>query len=261
MDGSRPLISAIADPGWRSDERARPDRSTALLQVAGLTKHYGDQSALADIAFEVNAGEVLGVIGPNGAGKTTLLEAIAGLVPVDAGEIAWRGSPLPLARRREVMFYLPDGIRPYQDQPVARVLQFFAGVHRRSADQVAGTVAALGLPPVLGKRVHALSKGYNRRLLLALALIAPHPLVLMDEPFDGFDLRQVRAIAGVLRREAANGRALVLAIHQLGDAERVCDRFILLSGGRVHGHGTLDRLRERTGLPTASLEEVFLALT
>jgi ABC-2 type transport system ATP-binding protein len=261
MDGSKPPISAIADAGARSGDRARAERPSGLLHVAGLTKHYGDQRALADIALEVNAGEVLGVIGPNGAGKTSLLEAVAGLIPADAGEIAWCGSPLPLARRREVMFYLPDGIRPYQDQPVARVLEFFAGVHRRAADRVAGTVAALGLAPVLRKRVHALSKGYNRRLLLALALIAPQPLLLMDEPFDGFDLRQVRAIAGVLRREAGNGRALVLAIHQLNDAERVCDRFILLSGGYVRGAGALDELRARTGLPTASLEEVFLALT
>jgi ABC-type multidrug transport system ATPase subunit len=122
-------------------------------------------------------------------------------------------------------------------------------------------VASLGLAPVLSDCVRALSKGFNRRLLLALALLAPHPLLLMDEPFDGFDLRQVRAIAGVLRREAANGRALMLAIHQLMDAEKVCDRFILLSDGRVCGVGTLAQLRARTGLPAASLEEAFLALT
>jgi ABC-2 type transport system ATP-binding protein len=240
-------------------DAATPGR--ALLQVSGLTKRYGDEIALADVAFEVNSGEVLGLIGPNGAGKTTLLEAVAGLLPVDTGNITWRGAALTRARRREFIFYLPDGIRPYQDQPVARVLAFFAGVYRRSSAHVAEIVAALGLASVLAKRVHALSKGFNRRLLLALALIAPHPLVLMDEPFDGFDLRQSRAIGDVLRRIAQDGRALVLAIHQLGDAERVCDRFILLAGGRLRGQGTLTVLRQRTGLPTASLEEVFLALT
>jgi ABC-type multidrug transport system ATPase subunit len=168
---------------------------------------------------------------------------------------------LPLARRREVMFYLPDGIQPYRDQPVARVLTFFASVYRCSRGDVASAIASLGLAPVLGKRVQSLSKGYNRRLLLALGLIAPHPLLLMDEPFDGFDLRQSRAIGGVLRQAAANGRALVLAIHQLMDAERVCDRFILLSDGRVRGVGALAELRARTRLPAANLEEVFLALT
>src|SRR5437764_10955429 len=85
---------------------------SALMRVAKLSKRYGEQRALADISFAVNAGEVLGLIGPNGAGKTTLMEAIAGLLPLDGGEVLWRGTPLPLPRRREFMFYLPDGLRP-----------------------------------------------------------------------------------------------------------------------------------------------------
>jgi ABC-2 type transport system ATP-binding protein len=237
------------------------DSARVLLQVAGLTKRYRGDVALTAIAFDVHAGEILGLIGPNGAGKTTLLEAIVGLLPVDAGDIAWRGAPLPLARRRDAIFYMPDGIRPYGDQPVVSVLRFFSGVYRQPASRAAETIAALELGAVLGKRVQNLSKGFNRRLLLALALIAPHPLVLMDEPFDGFDLRQSHAVAEVLRRAAANGRTFVLAIHQLADAERVCDRFLLLSQGRLRGEGTLERLRHRTGVPGAHLEEIFLALT
>jgi ABC-type multidrug transport system ATPase subunit len=97
--------------------------------------------------------------------------------------------------------------------------------------------------------------------MLALALLTPHPLLLMDEPFDGFDLRQTREIMTVLRDVASNGRTLVLAIHQLGDAARVCDRFVLLAEGRVRGVGTLAQLRAQTGKPAAGLEEVFLALT
>ena len=230
-----------------------------LMHAAGLAKRYGDQHALADISFAVKSGEVLGLIGPNGAGKTTLLEAIAGLVPVDGGDVLWRGSSLPLSRRREHIFYLPDGLRPWEDQFVAQVLGFFAAVYGRPEAFVAETVAALGLAPVLRKRVLALSKGFGRRLMLALALITPHPLLLMDEPFDGFDLRQTREIMGVIRDVARNGRTLVLAIHQLGDAERVCDRFVLLADGRVRGVGTLAALRAQTG--QAGLEEVFLALT
>jgi ABC-type multidrug transport system ATPase subunit len=97
--------------------------------------------------------------------------------------------------------------------------------------------------------------------MLALALIAPQPLLLMDEPFDGFDLRQTREVMGVVREVARNGRTLVLAIHQLSDAERVCDRFVLLADGRVRGIGTLADLRTQTGMPAAGLEDIFLALT
>src|SRR5712671_5102871 len=232
-----------------------------LLREDSINKQYADEVALADVAFDIQAGEIVGIIGPNGAGKTTLLEALAGILPAETSDVQWLGRPLPPSRRREAMFYLPDGVRPYQDQPVTRVLSFFAGVYRRSADEITGTIEAVGLTPALHKRVHSLSKGYGRRLMLALGLLTPHPLLLMDEPFDGFDLRQTREIVGVLRKEVTKGRTFALAIHQLLDAERVCDRFILLADGRVRGVGTLNDLRVRTGITDGSLEDIFLALT
>jgi len=91
------------------------ERAPPLLRVVGLAKRYGEQSALAAVSFDVRAGEVLGLIGPNGAGKTTLLEALAGLIPVEAGELMWRGAPS--TERRDMMFYLPDGLRPWDDGP------------------------------------------------------------------------------------------------------------------------------------------------
>jgi ABC-2 type transport system ATP-binding protein len=231
------------------------------LSVRNLTKRYGEEPAIDRVTFSATAGEVLGIIGPNGAGKTTLLEAVVGLLAADSGEVFWHGEPLPASQRRNALFYLPDGVRPYGDESTSQVVSFFAGVYRRSMAETADTVSSLGLRPVLHKRVHALSKGYNRRLLLALALLAPHPVLLMDEPFDGFDLQQTREIVEVLRSRAARGRTFILAIHQLADAERVCDRLILLAGGRVRGAGTLDELRAQTELPAGSLEDIFLALT
>jgi ABC-2 type transport system ATP-binding protein len=121
-------------------------------------------------------------------------------------------------------------------------------------------IARVGLQTVLSKRVHSLSKGFNRRLMLAIGFLTPHPLLLMDEPFDGFDLKQTRDMMTVLRQEAKD-RTLLLSIHQLADAERMCDRFVLLAAGTVRGTGTLDELRARINAPDAGLEEVFLALT
>ena len=232
-----------------------------LLQVAGITKWYGDQQALTDVSFDVRHGEILGLIGPNGSGKTTLLETIAGLLPVDAGGVLWQHSSLPQHRRREVVFYMPDGLRPWDGQHVIRVLEFFTSAFGRRAADLDTAIRAVGLEQVLGKHVAALSKGYARRLTLALALLTPHPLLLMDEPFDGFDIRQTREIMALMRRVAARGRMFTLAIHQIADAERVCDRFILLVEGRVCGIGSLDDLRARIGQATAGLEDVFLALT
>lgn len=232
-----------------------------LLRVDGLTKRYGAERAIDGATFSAFPGEILGIIGPNGAGKTTLMEAIVGLVSVDSGEVLWRGEPLPASQRRNALFYLPDGVRPYQDQVTADVISFFAGVYRCSAVQIDAVLSSVGLKPVLHKRVGALSKGYNRRLLLSLGLLTPHELLLMDEPFDGFDLRQTRNIICVLRHHADHGRTFVLAIHQLADAERICDRFVLLAGGQIRGSGTLEELRETTSMPSGSLEDVFLALT
>src|SRR5258708_5207350 len=231
-----------------------------VLRITSLTKYYGEQRALEGIGFSVQSGEVLGLIGPNGAGKTTLLEAIAGVLPADSGRVLWRGTPIEPAHRRRSLFYLPEGVRPWPDQFVWRALVFFAGAYRRSRTHMVDAVAAAGLAPVLGKRIHALSKGYGRRFMWGLALLAPHPLLLMDEPFDGFDLKQSREMTSVLRQIVAKGRTLVVSIHQLSDAECVCDRFVLLADGRIRGSGTVEELRARSGLRSGGLEDVFLAL-
>ncbi|WP_407157205.1 ATP-binding cassette domain-containing protein [Bradyrhizobium sp. STM 3557] len=138
-------------------DRSSPDRSEPLLSVRGLTKRYGSGGAAIDgVTFSAVAGEILGIIGPNGAGKTTLLEAVAGLLPVNSGDVFWRGEPLHASRRRTVLFYLPDGVRPYQDQSAAQVVSFVGRVFRRSDADITWTVEALGLQPVLRQRVHAL---------------------------------------------------------------------------------------------------------
>ena len=237
------------------------EQPAAMIQIIGLSKHYREQRVLIDVSFDVRPREVLGLIGPNGAGKTTLLETIAGIVPADAGDVHWHGAPLSPAYRRDAIFYLPDGLRPWDDQFAIRVVEFFATVYGHGQARVAEMIRLVGLAPALDKRVSALSKGYGRRLMLALALLTPQPVLLMDEPFDGFDLRQTREIMVVIRDVARRGRSLVLAIHQLVDAERVCDRFVLLADGQVRGIGTLKELRARTGKASARLEDVFLALT
>jgi ABC-type multidrug transport system ATPase subunit len=229
------------------------------LHIVGLTKRYGSHAAILEAGFSARSGEVVGVIGPNGAGKTTLLEVIAGILPCDSGEIRWNGTEPN--RRRDVIFYLPDGVRPYGDQYVERVLTFFAGVYRRTAGALDEIASAVGLNPVRGQRVRTLSKGFARRLIWAVGLLAPQPVLLMDEPFDGFDLKQTREMMDLLQRIAAGGRSLVLSIHQLRDAEQICDRIVLLAEGRIRGTGTLAELRAKTNLPDGTLEDIFLALT
>lgn len=232
-----------------------------LLTVQGIAKCYAPRWVLRDVGFTVRQGETLGLIGPNGAGKTTLFECLAELSPADAGTVTFHNQSLPAGKRQTALFYLPDGIAPWAAQTVRWALEFFEKLYRNSQTNAAGLAKELKLDHLLSSRIGSLSKGERKRLLLALGLLTPQPLLMLDEPFDGLDLRQTREVMALLRQHAEGGRTLMLSIHQLNDAARVCDRLVLLSEGCVVGEGSIDELRELAKLKDGGLEEIFLALT
>ena len=198
-----------------------------MIAIRNLTVIRGGRRILDDVSFDVRPNEILGVIGPNGAGKTTLFECVAGLQSITSGTID----------RGDGLFYMPDGVKPWPDQTVEWTLRVFAEMYGGTA------------PHLFENRVSALSKGETKRLNIALALLCPHPVLFLDEPFDGLDLKQVRATMELLRSVK---RTLVLSIHQLQDAARICDRLLLLNQGKVVATGTPKELGD--------IEEVFLAL-
>src|SRR5438105_415714 len=137
------------------------------LQVSGLRKHFGAVMAVADASFEVRGGEVVGLLGPNGAGKSTILECLAGLLPADAGVVSRDGVPLAPADRRDALFYLPDGLRPWPDERVEWVLDFAHTLYGGDTDWRGDLATALGLAPLRRRRIGELSKGQRKRVLLA----------------------------------------------------------------------------------------------
>ena len=234
-----------------------------VIDVEQLSKRYGRLWALRDATFAVRQGEILGLIGPNGSGKTTLFECVAGVIPSTQGRVIAAGRDIEPERRKDLLYYVPDRVRPWPDQRVDWILRLIAGLYGTSKDRRETVIATLSLDALRPARLRELSKGEHKRVLLAMGLLTPQPLLLLDEPFDGLDLRQTRDAMRVLREHASSGRTLFLSIHQLTDAARICHRLVLLSNGRVVGDGTVGELRERAGLPSesAGLEEVFLALT
>jgi ABC-2 type transport system ATP-binding protein len=231
---------------------------STLFEAKGISKRFGNIAALADVSFHVESGEILGLIGPNGAGKSTLFECLAGVSPSDSGEVLAAGRAL--VNRSSLLFYVPDGIAPWPSQSVRWTLEFAIGFLGGRAPLRDGIVEQLALRPLLDQRVGALSKGQRKRVLLAIGLLTTQPALLIDEPFDGLDLRQARDTTAALREHAAQGRTLFLSIHQISEAARFCDRFVLLNSGRVRGEGTLQELAAQANLQE-NLEEVFLALT
>jgi ABC-2 type transport system ATP-binding protein len=233
--------------------------SETLLQVTGLSKKYGRIVALDNVSFGIRRGEILGLLGPNGSGKTTLFECLAALSPADSGQING-------GNRSDILFYIPDGIAPWPEQPVWWVLEYALGFFGGPRDLYPDVVDALELNSFLNVRMGALSKGQRKRALIAVGLLSPQPVLLVDEPFDGLDLRQSRELVQTFRWHSAQGRTLFLSIHQIADAARICDRFLLLNDGRICAEGSVEELTElaanRTGQrDLRDFEEVFLALT
>ena len=147
---------------------------------------------------------------------------------------------------------------------VAWALDFTLGLFGGDRARLPAIVDRLQIGGLMHRQIGKLSKGERKRALLAIALLTPQPILVVDEPFDGLDLRQGREVGVALRDHAADGRTLFLSIHQVADALRVCDRFVLLSAGRTCGEGTLDELSalaHARGAVTAGFEEVVLALT
>jgi|SRR5882757_9596317 len=137
----------------------------------------------------------------------------------DTGTVHVGGQALAPLQRKDLLFYLPDRIVPWAAQSVSWVLSLFENLYT-SAVKPSELLRVLHLAPLSGARLGSLSKGELKRTLLAVGLLTPQPLLLLDEPFDGLDLRQTRDVMALLREHVSSGRTLMLSIHQLVDAAR-----------------------------------------
>jgi ABC-2 type transport system ATP-binding protein len=248
----------------------------AAVRAHGLTKRFGRRSAIADVTFEVSAGEVFGFLGPNGAGKTTTVRVLSTLVSPTAGTAEVAGIPVSeetgseLRSRIAVMTESP-GL--YLRLTVFDNLEYFAGLYGiRSGDVRARIMAALdavGMATRSGDRAGALSKGLRQRVSLARALLPEPQVLFLDEPTSGLDpvaTREVRELIDGLRHR---GVTVFLTTHRLEEAERLCDRIAILNT-TLRVVGSPDELRRRlfaaaldvrTAAPLADPERLFRSVT
>ena len=208
------------------------------IRVRSLAKRYGTLDALTGIDFDVAAGEIVGLLGPNGAGKTTTIEAIAGLVVPDAGSILVDGIDALAdgrAARRRLGVVLQESGLPAKIRP-REALRAFATLKQASAD-LDQLEERFGLQGLQDTAVEALSGGQKQRLALALAFLGEPAAILLDEPTAGLDPQMRRTVQEQIEALRAHGCAVLLATHDLAEAERLCDRVAILDHGRIVASG------------------------
>jgi len=210
----------------------------SIIEVRDFRKVYGDVVAVDAISFEVRQGEIFGLLGPNGAGKTSTLEVLEGLRSSDGGSLRIMGLD-PTAKSRKLRNLigvqlqtsgLPDSMR------VDEAMRFFSAYHGVAPNYQ--LLNRLGLSEKTKTQYHMLSTGLQRRLALALALAHSPPVVLFDEPTAGLDVPSRNELHDLMRELQTNGTTMILATHDMAEAEKMADRVAILLQGRIVAIGT-----------------------
>lgn len=219
------------------------------IQVQQLVKKYGAQTAVNNISFTVQQGEIVGFLGPNGAGKSTTMKMITGYFKPDAGSITVSGINVvqqPLEAKKRIG-YLPESNALYYDMYVREYLSFIADVHqqRGKKEKVAEVINLTGLTRESNKKIGQLSKGYKQRVGIAAALIHNPEVLILDEPTSGLDPNQIIEIRQVIK-EQGKDKIVLFSSHILQEVEAICNRIIIINRGNIVADDTLANLQKNT---------------
>jgi ABC-2 type transport system ATP-binding protein len=239
----------------------------AVLEATGVSKLYGALRAVDGLTFAVRPGEVLGLVGPNGAGKTTTLRCLTGIVRPASGRVSIAGHDLatePVAAKRALAF-VPDEPRLFDYLTVKEHLNLVARLYGVDSWEEKGR-ALLDELDLSGKEdalPGELSRGMKQKLAIACGFLHDPRLIVLDEPLTGLDPLAIRKVKASLRARAAAGAAILLSSHLLPLVEELCHRVLVIAGGRMVAHGTLDEIRAALGAggAEASLEDLFVRIT
>jgi ABC-2 type transport system ATP-binding protein len=220
-----------------------------VIEVQHLSKKYGAFTAVDDVSFRAESGEILGFLGPNGAGKTTTMRIITGYMPATDGKATVAGFDVfdqPLEAKRRTG-YLPETPPLYPDMTVREYLRFVArikGVRSNVNDRVDAVMKKTWIADMAGRHCAKLSKGYKQRVGLAQALIHDPEVLVLDEPTAGLDPKQIIEVRQLIR-ELAGTHTIVLSTHILPEVAQTCQKVVIINKGRVVATDTPDALTER----------------
>jgi Cu-processing system ATP-binding protein len=218
-----------------------------VIRFRGFTKRYGGQLAVEALDLAVGAGEVVALIGPNGSGKTTTLKAAAGLLEPSAGEVFLGDPPQPasLPAARRCLSFLPQKVSFPEALTGHEVASFYGALRGAPAERGLEVLRFARLDGAGDRAVGTYSGGMVQRLGLAVALLPNAPVFLLDEPTAALDPDGLHAFYAIVERARQDGRSVLFTSHQLGDAERLADRFAVLVAGRLAADLTASELKDR----------------
>jgi ABC-2 type transport system ATP-binding protein len=238
-----------------------------MIEVTGLSKLFGSFTAVRDLSFAVQAGEVLGLVGPNGAGKTTTLRTLAGIIPPSSGQLRIAGHDLltdPLNAKR-ALAYFPDEPRLFDYLTVRQHLNFVARVYGVANHEALAQplLDELEIADRADSLPGELSRGMKQKLAIACGLLHAPTVMIFDEPLTGLDPLGIRRMKDSILRRARAGAAVVLSSHLLHLLEEVCSHVLILKKGEAIAHGSLAEVHARfsDGNAAASLEDIFIRAT
>jgi ABC-2 type transport system ATP-binding protein len=221
-----------------------------LLEAQGLVKRYGNLTAVDGVSLKVEAGACTGLLGPNGAGKTTTVAMIAGLLRPDGGAVLIGGEPLrgETDRRKAKIGLVPQNLALYEELTATQNLEVFGALYDldagRLADAARAALELVGLSDRAGDKVKTYSGGMKRRLNLAAALLHDPELLILDEPTVGVDPQSRSAIFDNLLALKKRGKGILYTTHYMEEAERLCDRIVIVDHGKVIADDTLRGLEK-----------------
>jgi len=223
-----------------------------LLALERVTKRYGNVTAVDQVSFSVDRGQVVGFLGPNGAGKSTTMRIITQFHEPDEGVVRFDGTPLSEAgvEAKRRVGYLPENNPLYAEMLVAEYLDFVGRLRqldgqdrRRAVDEA---VQATGLETVFHRPVGELSKGFRQRVGLAAAILHRPDLLVLDEPTEGLDPNQRVEIRSLIR-DLGRDRTVLLSTHVLSEVQFTCSRLLIINRGRLAADGSVEELVSRAG--------------
>lgn len=235
-----------------------------ILRLQDLRKSYGDKAVLQGISLDIYPGQIIGYIGPNGAGKSTTVKILTGIIQDYEGTVLVDGADLreQLTAVKQRTGYIPELAEMYDLLTPREYLNFIGRLYHLPQPLIEARSAAMldsfGLLPNLDQRMDTFSKGMKQKVLLTAGLLHNPDIVILDEPLSGLDANAVILVKELLQVLKSEGKTIFYCSHMMDVVEKVSDRIVLINGGSIVAHGTIDELR---GAGSESLEQIFSRLT